>query len=290
MKNKWLWGVFLVLTFVFFAGCTTTNTNRYSVSEKYWDKNIAPVFCNDERGKYVFCFNGNVYNSSVFVEKEGKEKRYFWAGYEEGYTGGDSSRFYFKITGEKHYISIDDILPKSEAEKIYNTVFFGFGGTTGSGNISSRAYKRQEELQLGQQIRSESLDYWKSKYPNIYKMFTQNLPYWEKYNDNIRVWLAKIVRFDSIGGYDALLTYVDNLKPNTRPPEPYRGENAVPHIASTAYNLFTAGKISSNGYRRILNYVQLNHGVQIFQFMVQRNMSAEEFCMGVDSGDIILTF
>ncbi len=293
-----------ILSFFFSCATTTTNLKGYKImnynrpDDRGFNKEgIAPVYCNNERAYSIVDIDLKVSTLLVFVEKGTNDNKYFGvAEYNEsigGYVGDRTFNHNYHIEipkgAKRYYLEKDQILPEKEAIKISNTVLFLFGHVTGGGNLSTRAYQKQEELRVGQELRAEPINTWKIKYPDIYKMIITRLPYWEKYDDAVKVWLAKIVRSENLKDYDSLLTYVDSLKTNVKISMPYRGEDAIPLIAPTADSLFRKGKINSQGLTKILNYIQINNGMLIFQFMIENNLTAEEFCLGVNSGKFFLT-
>ena len=224
----------------------------------------------------------------VFLEKSNNETKYFYVGSYSERTNGYSVEISIPTVAERFYITIDEIMPKLEAESQYNTIFCGLGGTSGSGNIMARSQIKQEELILGKRVREQPLSYWKEKYPNIYKILISKVKYWERYNDDVKVWLSKIAKEENLEGYENLYEYLKTYDPSQKAKVIPRGEDAWPFLGVTAYNLYNSGKITYDGLVKVLEYWQLGHGSKVFLFLVEKNMSAEEFCYGVDDGTIYL--
>ena len=264
-----------------------------------------PVLCNGERAEVLVDCITEKWDSgrnklrpvelAVFSEKEGEVVRYFWTtNYQMTSSSSGEISFFIADDAKKIYINIDDILPASVAADYAGSILLIFGGTTGGGNISARQQIKREELAAGQSARQRPMFYWKENYPYIYNCIMNRLPHWKEFEPNIQQWLAKIVREEKLTGYDDLLALGEKLdstpKKKIDPTITYRGEEAVDYIAVSANNLFTQGRISAASLDRILKYTQMNHGQDLYLFMVKENFTAEEFCLGVSRGKIHLQF
>ena len=317
MKTKLLlFFFFIALAFTSCVSTSVTNSNGYKIesdkSNAYFE--IMPVLCNDENAEILidsittgYDFGRNKLRPvevAVFSEKEGEEIRYFWTtnyqmqqtvkGYDFFGNPEYKTDFFISDDAEKIYINADDILPKTIADQYANSILYIFGGTTGAGNISARNQIKREELAAGEKMRQRPMFYWKENYPYIYKNIMDRLPHWKEFAPNIQQWLAKIARDEKLTGYNELLAVGEKLdstpKKKIDPTTTYRGEEAVDYIAVSANNLFSQGRISAASLDRILKYVQLNHGQDVYLFMTKENLTAEEFCLGVSQGKIYLQF
>ena len=297
----------ILLVFTSCVSTSITNANGYKIksdkSNAYFE--IMPVLCNGERAEVLVDCITEKWDSgrnklrpvelAVFSEKEGEVVRYFWTtNYQMTSSSSGEISFFIADDAKKIYINIDDILPASVAADYAGSILLIFGGTTGGGNISARQQIKREELAAGQSARQRPVFYWKENYPYIYNCIMNRLPHWKEFEPNIQQWLAKIVREEKLTGYDDLLALGEKLdstpKKKIDPTITYRGEEAVDYIAVSANNLFTQGRISAASLDRILKYTQMNHGQDLYLFMVKENFTAEEFCLGVSQGKIHLQF
>ncbi|MDE7290942.1 MAG: hypothetical protein K2N58_02750 [Treponemataceae bacterium] len=191
------------------------NKYGYSVSAKLFNKdNIGIAVANKEIG---FCFVSTEKRFAidpVFAEKEGKNIKYF---YTNAYSVEQLDKSNYKETNFtipdnaiKTYISIDEIFPDIEAERIFNTVFFALGGNTGRGNWSAKGEIAREENAAGRKLRKVSFKDWQ-KQPTCYALLKSRIKYWKNYDNEVIGWLAEIVKYEDLAGYDDLMEYVEQL-------------------------------------------------------------------------------
>ena len=322
MKKTWILPIGMVIVLLV-VSCVSVPTNAVTNSHGYKIKNdidnayfeITPVLCNGETAVVLldqitdkFDFGRDKLRPvdiMVFSEKVENDWRYFWCtnyqsqkssnGYDFFGNPKYKTSFFIADNAKKIYIdNIDEIYPQTIADRYANTILFMFGGTTGGGNISSKNQIKREELAYGEKLRQRPLFYWKENYPYIYEIIISRIPHWKEFSTPIQEWMAKIVQEGKITGHDDLLAAAaeSSAQPKRKidPVTEYRGSEAVDYIAIGANNLYSQGRISAAALQRILNYIQLNHGQDVYLFMDKHNYTAEEFCLGVSRGEIYLQF
>lgn len=207
---------FIIVTlFVSLCYAKTKNRYGYSVSAKLFNRDkVGVAVVNGELGVCFVSDENGLRTRPVFVEKIGKDIKYFYIyNYENYYVksiNDEPREFTISNNAEKKYILLDEIFPRNEAERIYNTVFFALGGKTGSGNWSAKKQIAREEERAGKELRKAPLENWK-KQPVCYTLLKSRIKYWKNYNDEIKGWLAEIVKYENLSGYDDLVEYVEHL-------------------------------------------------------------------------------
>lgn len=306
MKRKILVASSMVVLVVMMINCASTDVTsetgyKLKLDTKSERLGVVPVLCNNERAVII----GNTINSVedarksallipaynyVFSENSPDGIRYFNATVQVFQRPDGTLSFSFLGDGEKVYISEDKILPMSVAEEQRKVVLFLFGGTTGRGNISSQNQIKREELAIGEELRQASLFYWKEKYPRIHQIILERLPYWKGFSPTIQVWLAKLAAEGNMEGYEELLAAAEKIKAEPKktidPVTTYRGVEAVDYIVIAAERLLKQGRITPTAFELIIHYTQLEHGQTVYWYMSKRQLTAEEFCLGVGSGKI----
>lgn len=206
----------LFVAILFTATCYAKTKNRYgySVSAKLFNEDNIGVAVADRELGFCFVSTEEIFGTYlVFAEKEGKDVKYFYTNnYNCEYNESDYKKTKFTISddAERFYISIDEIFPNIEASRIFHTVFYALGGKTGSGNWSTKEQIAKEEEKAGRGLRNASLENWK-KEPACYTLLKSRIKYWKKYNDEVKGWLAEIVKQEHLSGYDDLIEYVEQL-------------------------------------------------------------------------------
>lgn len=310
MRQKTVMTLTTVVLILALIGCASTNvvaTTGYKLKPdtKSERLGIAPVLCNNER---AVCFLDYIESDQsaqnpalleprlafVLSEKGSDGTKYFVSTGEYWGRPDGTLSFSFPENAERSDIPEDKIFPMEVAQQYAKTVLLLFGGTTGSGNISSKNQIKREELALGVQLRQASLSYWKEKFPIIYKIILNRLPYWRGFSPTIQVWLARLVVEGNMQGYEELLAVAEKAKNEPKktvdPVTTYRGEEAVDYIVIGAERLLKQGRITATTFERIVHYTQLNNGQSIYWYMSRQKLTAEEFCMGVNKGEIHLQF
>lgn len=213
MKKTMLCFIVVVL-FASICYARTKNQYGYSISARLFNKNnIGVAVANGETGFYFLSTESAFARVPVFVEKNRKDVKYFYTDYKNYYVKSVNDapvEFSVSNNAEKKYISIDEIFPANEAERIYNTVLYALGGKTGSGNWSSKEQIAREEERAGRELRKAPLENWK-KQPACYDLLKTRIKYWKKYNDEIKGWLLEIARYENLPGYDDLMEYLEEL-------------------------------------------------------------------------------
>lgn len=204
---------FLVITlFVSICYAKTKNKYGYFVSETLLNKdNIGVAVIKGDLGYCIVSTETLFDIYPVFVEKEGKNIKYFYINeFSVNRVNNKPTEFTISNDAKKNYISIDDVFPYSEAERIFNTVFYALGGKTGRGNLSAKGQIAKEEERAGKNLREASFEYWK-QLPVCYNLLKSRIKYWKNYNDEVKGWLTEIVKYENLSGYDDLIEYVQQM-------------------------------------------------------------------------------
>ncbi|MDE5615188.1 MAG: hypothetical protein K2I74_11170 [Treponemataceae bacterium] len=310
MRRKTILVLGMVVLIFALIGCASTNVvaatgYKLKPDTKSERLGIAPVLCNNE---WAVCFLDWITSDQsaqdpalleprlafVLSEKGSDGTKYFISTGEYWGRPDGTLSFSFPENAERSDIPEDKIFPMEVAQQYAKTVLLLFGGTTGSGNISSKNQIKREELALGGQLRQASLSYWKEKFPIIHKIILGRLPYWRGFSPTIQVWLARVVAEGNIQGYEELLAVAEKTKSEPKktvdPVTTYRGDEAVDYIVIGAERLLKQGRITETAFERIVYYTQLNNGQSVYGYMSRQKLTAEEFCLGVSRGEIYLQF
>ena len=313
MRQKTILALLMTVLMLTLIGCAstdvvTTTGYKLKLDTKSERLGVVPVLCNNER---AVCILDRVVSEQaaqnhallapvlayVLSEKSSEGTKYFISNGEYRRVvseDNDTLSFSFSENAEKINVPVDKIFPMSLAEGQIKAVLFLFGGTTGSGNISSKNQIKREELALESQLRQVSLSYWKEKYPPIYEIILNRLQYWRGFSPTIQAWLARLVTEENMQSYEELLVAAEKIKAEPKktvdPVTTYRGDEAVDYIVIGAEWLLKQGRITATAFEHIVYYTQLNNGQTVYWYMSKQNLTAEEFCLGVSKSEIHLQF
>lgn len=191
--------------------------NKYFSWQKNW---------NDAHIKYFYILNLGAFE---------------WSGDPSNY-----KKFAFRVDSEldKYYLSIDNlsnfpILPYTEACGTYYITScalelqygwsaraeYLFRKIVGKKTGIKKTYTKKQIMEAGKKLRQAPLENWK-KEPTCYGILKNGMiNYWNKrkndsnkLNNEVIEWIAKIVKYDNLSGYDDLLEYnekIKNLSKNT---------------------------------------------------------------------------
>jgi hypothetical protein len=239
----------------------------------YFDKTkldedkFTQVYLNSDSAAILYKDDYQCMGHRVYITKDDEGNLKYFINVDDGIEYGGKKYSYKDSLIYKEYIDLN------EAQHII--IIPGYT------SLNKRMYINAKDIRTAKDVSKEIYEKYRDFYNNTLEKVAK-----EKGHKNFTDYYKATFNAPLPGGQSSY----GNTKPAPSNTNPARGEAAVQQIVNVANSLYKSGRISAQSLSRILNYKQHNYGMTVYQFMIEKNITAEEFCLGVDSGKIFLSY